>query len=69
MYLSESTQDWRERHGIEQSILIFVGVEHLLLLAVWVIHRFVPDKPRQIRLALSKASYESSQALKREVHH
>uniref|UniRef100_A0A336KEP0 Anoctamin n=2 Tax=Culicoides sonorensis TaxID=179676 RepID=A0A336KEP0_CULSO len=67
MYLSPSTQDWRERNGVEKSLLIFFIVEHLLLLAVWFIHKFVPDKPRSIRLALAKSDYESRQALKREV--
>lgn len=68
MYLSPSTQDWRERNGTEKSLLIFVLVEHLLMGAVWIIHKLVPDKPRSIRLALAKSDYESRQALKREVH-
>lgn len=68
MYLSPSTHDWRERNGVEYSLFIFVMVEHLLLGAVWIIHKLVPDKPRSIRLALAKADYESRQALKREVH-
>lgn len=48
-------------------LIIFVGLEHFLLLLAWVIHKGIPDRPRSVRIALARADYESKQALKREV--
>jgi anoctamin-10 len=51
----------------ELKIILFVTLEHFLLLLAWVIHKVIPDRPSSIRIALAKADYESKLALKREV--
>lgn len=48
-------------------LIIFVGLEHFLLLLAWLIHKGIQDRPRSVRIALARADYESKQALKREV--
>lgn len=68
LYIAPQTEDWRKSFGTENSLLVFVAVEHLLLGIVWMIHKLTPDKPPEVRMALARANYESQQALKREVH-
>lgn len=68
LYISPQTEEWRSNVGTEWSLMVFVAAEHLLLAIVWMIHKLVPDKPAEIRMALARANYESQQALKREVH-
>lgn len=51
----------------ELKLIIFVMLEHFLLLVAWLIHKAIPDRPSSVRTALSRADYESKLALKREV--
>lgn len=48
-------------------LIIFVSLEHFLLMLAWLIHKGIPDRPSSVRIALARADYESKQALKREV--
>lgn len=52
---------------MEKELLIFIGIEHFMLLVAWIIHKGIPDRPKSVRTALARADYESSRALKREV--
>lgn len=52
----------------EHRLLFVVGMEHLLLLTAWIIHKAIPDRPKSVRIALARSDYESKQALKREVN-
>lgn len=50
----------------ERGLLVIVGMEHLLLLTAWIIHKAIPDRPKSVRIALARSDYISKQALKRE---
>lgn len=52
---------------IQEILMVFVIVEHILLAIAWALNTAIPDKPWWIRVALAKADYESRQAVKREV--
>lgn len=51
----------------ESKLILFVMLEHFLLLVAWIIHKAIPDRPSSVRISLARADYESKQALKREV--
>lgn len=51
----------------ELKLILFVMLEHFLLLLAWLIHKAIPDRPSSVRIALARADYESQLALKREV--
>lgn len=51
----------------ESKLILFVMLEHFLLLLAWLIHKAIPDRPSSVRIALARSDYESKQALKREV--
>lgn len=51
----------------EIKLILFVMLEHFLLLVAWLIHKAIPDRPSSVQIALARADYESKQALKREV--
>lgn len=51
----------------ELKLILFVMLEHFLLLVAWLLHKAIPDRPSSVRIALARADYESKQALKREV--
>jgi anoctamin-10 len=51
----------------ELKLILFVMLEHFLLLVAWLIHTAIPDRPSSVRIALARADYESRAALKREV--
>lgn len=61
------TRDLTEGMSELLTVIIFVGLEHFLLLLAWLIHKAIPDRPNSVRIALARADYESRQALKREV--
>lgn len=52
---------------VEKELLIFVGIEHFMLLVAWIINKGIPDRAESVRTALARADYESRQALKKEV--
>lgn len=56
-----------EAMSTELKLILFVALEHFLLLVAWLIHKAIPDRPRSVQVALARADYESKQALKREV--
>ena len=60
-------RDLTEIVSTELKLILFIVLEHFLLLVAWMIHKAIPDRPRSVRLALAKADYESKLALKREV--
>lgn len=60
-------RDLTEVMSTELKLIIFVMLEHFLLLVAWLIHKAIPDRPSSVRIALARADYESKLALKREV--
>jgi Calcium-activated chloride channel len=60
-------RDLTEIMSTELKLILFVMLEHFLLLLAWLIHKAIPDRPSSVRIALARADYESKQALKREV--
>lgn len=60
-------RDLTEIMTTELKLILFVSVEHFLLLVAWLIHKAIPDRPKSVQLALARADYESKLALKREV--
>lgn len=60
-------RDLTEGMSAELKVILFVALEHFLLLLAWVIHKGIPDRPSSVRIALARTDYESKQALKREV--
>lgn len=60
-------RDLTEIMSTELKLILFVMVEHFLLLVAWLIHKAIPDRPTSVRISLARADYESKQALKREV--
>lgn len=65
--LSHTHSEYTGDIPVEKELLIFVGIEHFMLLVAWIIHKGIPDRPKSVRTALARADYESSRALKREV--
>lgn len=51
----------------EVRTILFISLEHSLLLVAWFIHKAIPDRPGSVRIALARVDFESKQALKREV--
>lgn len=47
-------------------VLLFVGLEHVLLGIRQVLHYAIPDKPEWVRIALAKLNYQSKQALRKQ---
>uniref|UniRef100_A0A1B6EGA3 Anoctamin n=1 Tax=Clastoptera arizonana TaxID=38151 RepID=A0A1B6EGA3_9HEMI len=47
-------------------VLLFVGIEHLLLFIKQILHFAIPDKPDWVRIALAKIGYQSTKALKKQ---
>lgn len=60
-------RDLTEIMSSELKFILFVMLEHFLLLVAWLIHKAIPDRPSSVRTALARVDYESKQALKREV--
>lgn len=60
-------RDLTEIMSTELKLILFVMLEHFLLLLAWLIHKAIPDRPSSVRIALARADYESKLALKREV--
>lgn len=52
----------------ELKLVLFVILEHFLLIVTWLIHKAIPDRPSWVRIALAKADFKSQGALKREVN-
>ncbi|KAG5674939.1 hypothetical protein PVAND_004883 [Polypedilum vanderplanki] len=67
LYLSPQVKELTEGMSTELKLILFVGLEHFLLLLAWIIHKAINDRPSSVRIALAKADYESKQALKREL--
>lgn len=67
MHFSQRGRDLTEIMSTELKLIVFVMLEHFLLLVAWLIHKAIPDRPSSVRIALARADYESKQALKREV--
>ena len=66
-YFSRGNRDLTEIMSTESKLILFVMLEHFLLLVAWVIHKAIPDRPSTVRISLARADFESKQALKREV--
>lgn len=60
-------RDLTDNISNDLKLILFVTLEHFLLLLAWLIHKAIPDRPRSVRMNLARADYESKQALKREV--
>ncbi|CRL00765.1 CLUMA_CG014020, isoform A [Clunio marinus] len=67
LYLSPQVRDLTHTMTAELKLIVFVGLEHFLLLLAWIIHKAIPDRPKSVQIALARADYESKQAQKREV--
>lgn len=60
-------RDLTEIMSTELKMILFVMLEHFLLLMAWLIHKAIPDRPSSVSISLARADYESKLALKREV--
>jgi len=49
-----------------QWLLLFVGIEHSLLLTTIALRQLIPDVPYNVKMAMAKLEYQSRQALKKE---
>lgn len=67
MHFPKHGRDLTEIMSTELKLIVFVMLEHFLLLVAWLIHKAIPDRPTSVRIALARADYESKEALKREV--
>ncbi|KAK7789933.1 hypothetical protein R5R35_010907 [Gryllus longicercus] len=52
--------------GAVEWVLVFVFLEHLLLVTRHILHKAIPEKPEWVRVALAKINYQSKRALKNE---
>ncbi|CAO1368109.1 unnamed protein product [Diamesa tonsa] len=66
LYLSPQARELTEIMSTELKLVLFVILEHFLLIVTWLIHKAIPDRPSWVRIALAKADFKSQGALKRE---
>ncbi|KAL0274144.1 UNVERIFIED_CONTAM: hypothetical protein PYX00_006638 [Menopon gallinae] len=66
MCISPQLRSLAPEMGAVEWILIFVFVEHVLLVIRQLLHDAISEKPEWVRIALAKINYQSKQALKNE---
>lgn len=66
MCISPQLRNLSPEMGGTEWVLLFVFLEHVLLLVRHVLNETISEKPEWVRIALAKINYQSKQALKNE---
>lgn len=66
MCISPQLRNLAPEMGGTEWVLLFVFLEHVLLLVRHVLNETISEKPEWVRIALAKINYQSKQALKNE---